>query len=270
VPLLSEGRQVDASAKAEPSIERATDSSIFGSIFVEQIDPRGGGTAEATADFGQLKVFALAFAGGGESRASAASAQWSEVLTYSAAGMVGTTGFVKQLLRVDGSVSGADSGTDDLLGVADARARLSVDFGISHFAETGNFFSTRGRGGVGDPLEDLVFTAEIVFGGGQALVVNATVDAFAQSEASDVFGSSSAVASADLGHTVTWGPIISVTGAAGNPLSEFSVVSESGFDYVRGVAAPVPEPSTWVMRAAGLASLGLLIGRRRRWAAAGV
>lgn len=47
--------------------------------------------------------------------------------------------------------------------------------------------------------------------------------------------------------------------ASGNPVSNYSFSSSSGFDHTR----PIPEPDAWAMVAAGFAALGVLQRRRR-------
>lgn len=68
-----------------------------------------------------------------------------------------------------------------------------------------------------------------------------------------------ASASFDLGHSLYWGGINSVT-INGVPVPDFSVSSASGTDY-RNSLAPIPEPGALAMMLAGL---GVLIGLQRR------
>ena len=74
----------------------------------------------------------------------------------------------------------------------------------------------------------------------------------------DVAGSASS--SADYSHTLDWGGISSVVDANGNPVTNYSVTSASGFNYAN--AYPTPEPSTWVMVLGGLTLLGFCIRRK--------
>jgi hypothetical protein len=60
-----------------------------------------------------------------------------------------------------------------------------------------------------------------------------------------------------FGNTIAWSRILEVTDAAGNPISEFPLASQSGFDYA---ALVIPEPSAGGLLGVGLA---LLRGRRR-------
>lgn len=66
----------------------------------------------------------------------------------------------------------------------------------------------------------------------------------------------------DMSHTIAWNGISEVRDADGAPISGFGAVSaDTGYDYARAFAAPVPEPHSWALMAAGLAALRLY--RRR-------
>lgn len=70
---------------------------------------------------------------------------------------------------------------------------------------------------------------------------------------------------ADLGSTLTWGGLVSVSDANGNALnlSALNVASSSGFDYRNAYAAPVPEPGTLASMLTGLAGMATVLRRRR-------
>jgi hypothetical protein len=68
---------------------------------------------------------------------------------------------------------------------------------------------------------------------------------------------------ADFGHTIFWDGFIGLTDASGNPVSNYSLSSDSGFDY-RYSAMPVPEPSVALMLLTGLGLVGGLARRRIR------
>ena len=76
----------------------------------------------------------------------------------------------------------------------------------------------------------------------------------------DVAGSASS--SADYSHTLDWGGISSVVDANGDPITDWTVTSASGFDYALPYA--VPEPSTWGIMIGGLALLAFFRFRTRR------
>jgi hypothetical protein len=67
-----------------------------------------------------------------------------------------------------------------------------------------------------------------------------------------------AVAEGSFDHTVTWQGFTGFLDAAGRPLTDVQVVSESGFDWV----SAVPEPQSWALMLMGVA--GLLAGSRHQ------
>jgi hypothetical protein len=80
--------------------------------------------------------------------------------------------------------------------------------------------------------------------------------------------SGTAVAIGDALHTLDWAGITSVTDAdTGAPVTDWTLTSDSGFDYTRAAAA-VPEPASLLLLGTGLSSwLGLVL--LRRWRAVG-
>ena len=55
----------------------------------------------------------------------------------------------------------------------------------------------------------------------------------------------SAIAIADFAHTLSWGGITSVTDAdTGQPITNYTLTSASGFDYTHPFAGPIPEPGS--------------------------
>lgn len=69
---------------------------------------------------------------------------------------------------------------------------------------------------------------------------------------------------ADFSHTLDWGGIAGVTdGSTGRILNDVQLTSSMGANWQLSGTSPVPEPATLPM---GLAGLGLLLIRCRRWA----
>lgn len=76
----------------------------------------------------------------------------------------------------------------------------------------------------------------------------------------------------DGGQSAYWNGLSDITDANGQPLDALDVVSDSGFNYRYAsafspapvVPAPVPEPGTWAMLAAGLAVCVLRVQKVRR------
>jgi hypothetical protein len=110
---------------------------------------------------------------------------------------------------------------------------------------------------------------------GPSFQLMASLDAFVQSLTSDA--SDGASANSNFGSTGTWGGISEVRLADGTVVTDYRLVSDSGFDWRNGygsaatpIPTPVPEPGTWALMLAGLAVLGRVAARRgtRRGAAA--
>jgi hypothetical protein len=71
----------------------------------------------------------------------------------------------------------------------------------------------------------------------------------------------------DFSHTLTWGPVTTVTDAVtGEVIHDWTITSQSGFDYGSPVSdgSPVPEPATLVLFGVGFAALAGTAAWRRR------
>ncbi|MEP7302317.1 MAG: PEP-CTERM sorting domain-containing protein [Caldimonas sp.] len=74
----------------------------------------------------------------------------------------------------------------------------------------------------------------------------------------------SAIATADFGHSLGWGGISGITiDGTGASLANYTLSSADGFDYSHAVVA-VPEPESYAMLLAGFGILGLAARRSRR------
>jgi hypothetical protein len=91
---------------------------------------------------------------------------------------------------------------------------------------------------------------------------DASAGAYVDNEDGDNAGI--AIGTAFFGHTFTWGGITSVVDAdTGQPITDWTLTSASGFDWMNAAPGPstVPEPST--LGLAALGGLGLFVNRRR-------
>jgi hypothetical protein len=66
----------------------------------------------------------------------------------------------------------------------------------------------------------------------------------------------------NFSHTLTWLPGAYFTDAAGHKVTDFTLSSASGFDYLNPGTAAVPEPMAWVLMIGGFGLIGS-VGRRR-------
>lgn len=86
---------------------------------------------------------------------------------------------------------------------------------------------------------------------GQPVEINLLVKLESFANASDASASSFV----DLGNTVAWNGITSLRDASGQLVTNYSAIAaDTGFDY-RSAATAVPEPSSWLLLAAGVLML---------------
>ena len=88
------------------------------------------------------------------------------------------------------------------------------------------------------------------------------VDTAAGGSTGDTVGDTiTASAIGDVGQTLDWGGISSVTDpVTGDPITNWSITSDSGFDYTRAFATP--EPATWILSVQGLLLCIAMLRRR--------
>jgi hypothetical protein len=85
------------------------------------------------------------------------------------------------------------------------------------------------------------------------------------------FSTDNAFARSDISHTMNWGGTNSLTFADGTPVTNYSLISASGADYLTpfATAAPqAPEPGTLMLPAVPLAALAAMRRKRKgqlRW-----
>lgn len=130
----------------------------------------------------------------------------------------------------------------------------------------GAIFSADGINGItqdfGDPLGSFLQTFRIVLGQNNRVLLRG--ETWASGNAGG-FGANSVGADANLGRTIAWGGIESMT-IGGVLVTDFTAYSpDTGFDFKRGylAAGAVPEPGTWAMLVIGFGTLGSAMRRRR-------
>jgi hypothetical protein len=63
-------------------------------------------------------------------------------------------------------------------------------------------------------------------------------------------------AAMDASHSLYWEGISSITDSQGRAVAGYTLMSDSGTDWLRNFAAPVPEPAEGLLMLAGLSALG--------------
>ena len=109
------------------------------------------------------------------------------------------------------------------------------------------------------PPIDIQFTYQTMAGVVYPIVVEMTASAHA--DGFNKFSNTLAVASAetDFSHTLAWGGITSAFDTAtGEPITDWTVASASGFDY----SQVIPEPSSYALASAAMGLLALLQSHR--------
>lgn len=147
-------------------------------------------------------------------------------------------------------VNGAGSGQDLFVG---GGQRHQVDF---HGDTWGTYSNESFRAPGLWPVEfDFEFGTPIQISMWGDLKADATAYA-----AHAYYPDSTIMAIADFSHTMTWNGIAGITDSAGNPVTNYTVSSESGFDYRFSPA--VPEPSSAALLALGIGFLFAYGGKR--------
>lgn len=226
------------------------------------------GSAYAYSDIGVLRVGASVEAAtpavvrNAISSNAYANASWSDGLTLYG-GATGTFGYFTANLLVDGS-GGADI-TSYVPPVDQAQIALSLQLNGVGFAPVyanGGFTSS---GGLDLPASVIELRIPIVFG--YATLISMQAQAFAQASLFTDWGGSGVTAdgAVDFSHTIRWGGITGVFTNDDQRIDDFTVASDSGFDFARAyptAGGAVPEPATWGLMIAGFALTGAALRRR--------
>lgn len=225
----------------------------------------------ATADTGMLKSWAWAqasstapsFPSGGGGSGSANARYQDSFVVHSGQYADGTVATLTARILIDGTMPVTTQG-----GFWSSTQSWSWNFGLAglDWSEGTSIFgdATNGFRTVGNGFGYRTYTANIVLGQDVSTTMNIATGISVNAGG---YGGSFVEAASDLGHTVTWRGISSLS-VNGVDVTDFSAVSAtSGFDFRRGIvetAGGVPEPQSWMLLIAGFGLVGAAM-RRRQW-----
>jgi len=216
----------------------------------------------ASARFGVLRTYSEAHApmSNISSINGSASARFKDDYLFDAPGKTGQTGSFTYTLRINGALSSGlrSAGTENSGSFSSssyASAQLVVSKNASSFFNSTEAMFSNGTGGVtsGESFLNLTksFTVPFTFGTAFELDVSLALVTNARGQ----FGADSI---ADLGNTLEWGGIVSVNDNTNAPVSDYTLSSGSGTNYI----APIPEPSSTLLLV--ISGFGLTLVRIRR------
>jgi hypothetical protein len=198
-----------------------------------------------------------------------ARASWNDYLTIGAGNLFGQQGYITAELNLSGAFSGSLLGapqaySGELTRYASLQilgTGMSGNCGGWNYCEVKEANGTLGVANYSPSLSVINVSIPLTFGfqAGLSYTMDVIASAFVLTRGS--LGSS---ADSAIDYTLSWGAITGVFEKNGNAVSNFTATSTSGFDYLRQVAAPIPEPETYAMMLAGLGLIGVMTRRRRQ------
>jgi hypothetical protein len=233
------------------------------------------GTALARCEPGSVAVFAQIQSQvdgpAGSGAHAIAHATYNDILTFTTLGPVGALFTVNSHWNINGSITGTASTTFSGSGAsAIGQANLEA-WGsgiVGHNNET-NALLLASAGEQINLLGDFKFqnnaptsipvTLSFVSGAPFNFQMELRAEAVGSTGNGDPAAIAFANGTSNFGHTLSWGGIDSVTDANGNPVTGWTITSDSGFDYTQPFV-DVPEPSTFAFLAVALP--GLLLASR--------
>jgi hypothetical protein len=222
--------------------------------FSSATDGRNQALATANAGLGFIRAFvSVSIQDDPDDRvgfvSGTAEGEFSDSFVIDGGPLNGTDGSMDFLIAIGGGGVSASASNDLTIrpfpaASASHRTRVSLDAscsGCELFVELYGDDS-----GSGDPRGSIVDTFDFVFGQPITLFVEGISAASAQGEG---------FASADFANTIEWGGFSEIRDATGNPVTNFTIVGDSGVDWSKPIEAP--EPSSLLMALTGAAFLAL-------------
>jgi hypothetical protein len=231
--------------------------------------------AAAHAEIGHLGIDIQAGGSGGAAKNQAdatarASAEWLSGATFDVPGLFGgETYTVTSLLYLEGDMNGTANGEnasmygsfqiEDVTGLAGLPAPPYAD------GTWGSIHALNGGPELNEIPGVIRLTRQFRNGFSTAIGFRFSLFGLAQSDTVSAGPESAlagtAVVTADASHSLRWGGVESVIDAFGNPVTNWTLIGDNGFDFSKPF--PVPEPTSVVSALVALSFLGSRrIGRR--------
>lgn len=199
---------------------------------------------------------------------SDANASFSDTLVISAPGMAtGTQALITYRINVSGSLGNEGVNSWDQGWSATSYWSFTSSLGLSSlYRSLYDEWTPSGKRRVGDgSFGSIEVTAPVTLGSTVSFSLGGTAWSSVSLGTTPYEPSSGQIAAfSDLGHTIGWGGIVSLTTTDGVAINDFTALGDSGFDYRSAYAAVVPEPAQAHLMLCGVLVLLAADAVRRR------
>lgn len=232
-------------------------------------------SASARAEIGSLGIFVQAGGSGGQNMAkgeasASAAAEWRYVAPFLSNSVAsGAMVTVRSVLILEGTMNGSASGEN---------ASMFGSFRIEDLSGVAGFPAAPYDGGIWGSIHALGGAPEVQpipgairitrqFRNGAFNPIGFRFSLFSQATSDTIVNSTidakagTAVVTADASHSLRWGGIESVVDEFGNPVTDWTLIGENGFDFSKPF--PIPEPAGAVTVLVALSLTGSRRVRRR-------